>query len=280
MKNIPQDMLPGSAHETKHYGRIKVISYQNKRNVTVRFDNTGYQTSAESVHIRSGAVKDWSRAKVGSIYATNNFGDIEIVQYLSALNVAIRFLNTGNIVTARLGNIIRGNVKDPIARTLCSVGYLGNGDNACYQDGKMTAAYSRWSDMIKRCYDLNKQEKHPTYKGCSVCDEWHNFQCFANWFEANHPKDGKRYELDKDILVPGNKVYSPETCMFVTRSENALEQADRNHAKAYSFTNPNGELVTIRNLRKFCREHNLDQSAMIKVAKHGQAFHKGWRSAA
>ncbi|WNO60454.1 hypothetical protein [Rheinheimera sp. MMS21-TC3] len=280
MKNIPQDMLPGSVHETKNYGRIKVISYENKRKVTVRFACTGYETSAEATHIRSGAVKDWSNVQVGAIYSTNNYGDMEIVEYHNALNVSVRFLNTGNIVKARLCNIIIGCVKDPLARTVCSVGYLGNGYNQNHKGAQTRAIYSRWIDMIKRCYDPKKQERHPTYKGCSVCDEWHNFQNFVKWFEANHPKDGKYYELDKDIIVTGNKVYSPETCVFATRSENTLEMADRNYAKTYIFTNPCGQRVVIRNLRKFCRENNLDQSAMIKVAKHGQAFHKGWRTAA
>ena len=70
---------------------------------------------------------------------------------------------------------------------------------------------------IERCYDLKRQEKHPTYKGCIVAEEWHDFQNFAEWFENNY-KEG--FALDKDILIKGNKIYSPNTCCFVAREIN------------------------------------------------------------
>ena len=73
--------------------------------------------------------------------------------------------------------------------------------------------YGRWINMMKRCYGpLN-----PSYIGCSVCDEWLIFSNFKAWMEK---QDWAGKELDKDILVPGNKVYSPETCVFVTAQTN------------------------------------------------------------
>ena len=61
--------------------------------------------------------------------------------------------------------------------------------------------------------------RHPTYKDVTVCEEWHNFQNFAKWFEDNYVEG---FELDKDILVKGNKIYSPETCCFVPKEINSL----------------------------------------------------------
>jgi hypothetical protein len=79
--------------------------------------------------------------------------------------------------------------------------------------------YMRWRDMIKRCYDPKYHAKQPTYIDCSVCDSWLMFSNFRNWM-VNQDWEGK--ELDKDLLVKGNKVYSPETCVFVSRELNTL----------------------------------------------------------
>ncbi|AAW67498.1 hypothetical protein [Listonella phage phiHSIC] len=109
-----------------------------------------------------------------------------------------------------------GRVKDRLARSVCGVGFIGDGMYQPTVNGKMSKVYSCWNSMLGRCYDENLRHKHPTYKDCTVCDEWHNFQNFAEWHEANYPKDGKSYQLDKDLKVIGNKDYSPEKCMFVS----------------------------------------------------------------
>ena len=63
----------------------------------------------------------------------------------------------------------------------------------------------------------------PTYRGCLVAEEWHNFQVFAKWFHENYkPEYMQNWHLDKDILVKGNKIYSPETCCFIPVEINLL----------------------------------------------------------
>lgn len=80
-------------------------------------------------------------------------------------------------------------------------------------------SYKVWRCMLQRCYDASCQAKHPTYIGCSVCDEWHLFSVFKEWYDANSV-DG--WQLDKDLLFVGNKVYSPDTCIFVPNRINSL----------------------------------------------------------
>lgn len=84
---------------------------------------------------------------------------------------------------------------------------------------KHKEAYSHWHGMIGRCYGDIELKKRPTYQECSVCEEWLNFSSFIEWFYKHHV-DG--WHLDKDILVKGNKVYSPETCCFVPSEINGL----------------------------------------------------------
>lgn len=101
------------------------------------------------------------------------------------------------------------------------VGYNSKRKHKTEIDGKSTEAYKKWRSMIARCYSDRYQETKPTYKDCTVCEEWHDFQNFADWLEG-HDYGGFGYALDKDILNSGNKKYSPSTCCLVPLSLNTL----------------------------------------------------------
>jgi hypothetical protein len=79
--------------------------------------------------------------------------------------------------------------------------------------------YKRWKNMLERCYLPIYQKKNPAYIGCTVCDEWLWFSKFRSWMEK---QDWKDKELDKDILFIGNKIYSPETCVFLHEKVNSF----------------------------------------------------------
>jgi len=78
--------------------------------------------------------------------------------------------------------------------------------------------YTRWDAMIKRCY-LPWSMKCNCYVECYVSDEWLTFSNFRKWMIKQKWQD---CDLDKDLLKPGNKIYSPEFCIFVPRSLNTL----------------------------------------------------------
>ena len=79
--------------------------------------------------------------------------------------------------------------------------------------------YDRWQKMLSRCYNPKELKRHPTYKDCTVVEEWKLFSNFKKWMIE---QDWKGKQLDKDILVPGNKVYGPDTCCFVSHALNLL----------------------------------------------------------
>lgn len=79
--------------------------------------------------------------------------------------------------------------------------------------------YTKWIGMFARCYDEAHNAKYSTYKDCTVCDEWLLFSNFRLWMKT---QIWEGLELDKDILVIGNKVYSPETCCFINSDLNKL----------------------------------------------------------
>lgn len=79
--------------------------------------------------------------------------------------------------------------------------------------------YVKWKSMLERCYSDRWRIKHPTYQDVSCVPEWIYFTAFKSWME-NQDWEGKH--LDKDILFPGNKVYGPETCVFVDQAVNSF----------------------------------------------------------
>lgn len=77
--------------------------------------------------------------------------------------------------------------------------------------------YSRWMKVLSRCYSKKLHLVNPTYADCSICEEWFLFSSFKGWMED---QDWEGKQLDKDIIVPNNKVYSPDTCAFIDQALN------------------------------------------------------------
>lgn len=89
--------------------------------------------------------------------------------------------------------------------------------------------YKRWVGMLQRCYSLVFHKKHPTYLNCEVCEEWLMFSSFKAWMQAQNWR-GK--VLDKDIIAPGNRVYCPDTCVFIPNALNtSLTSSDHIRGK-------------------------------------------------
>ena len=79
--------------------------------------------------------------------------------------------------------------------------------------------YRKWRNMIHRCYSIKAKERDRCYRDVSVCKEWLTFSNFKSWMES---QDWQGKELDKDLLIKGNKVYSPEACIFIDRIVNVF----------------------------------------------------------
>jgi hypothetical protein len=148
--------------------------------------------------------------------SSNSFGDFEVLYINGSRDVGVRFLETGTVVRGlQKGNVKRGCVSDYMVPTVEGVGYVGAGGKG----GSKSKAYSYWHSMLERCYSEVYHKTRPTYIGCTVCSEWLNFTTFNIWFNV-HYKEG--YHLDKDLLVQGNKLYSPNTCKFIPPKINSL----------------------------------------------------------
>lgn len=94
--------------------------------------------------------------------------------------------------------------------------------------------YSVWIDMVRRCHKPNAK-LYPWYgaKRVTVCDEWrYDVKAFIEWALANGWVPGK--EIDKDLKIPGSKIYSPTTCSIVSHRDNMMAVVSRHSGRKSS----------------------------------------------
>jgi hypothetical protein len=165
--------------------------------------------------------KEIYKEREGKIFLTKQGYNIKLLNYNKADDCKIVFLDNYLTVinNVQYCHILDGSIRNPYHKSIYNKGFIGVGIS--FKDTKK--AYSYWHRLLERCYNERLKEKRPSYKTVSVCDEWHNFQNFAKWFDDNYNiefMDG--WQLDKDILIKGNKIYSPKTCCFVPSEVNTL----------------------------------------------------------
>lgn len=151
---------------------------------------------------------------------------MRIVEYVDALNIMIEFQDKYKTrIKARYNDFIKGNIKNPYYPAVCGVGMIGVKYPATI-NGVITKEYNTWKHMLDRCCDKAIKVKYPTYKNAVCCNEWLLYENFYEWLHEQENFDkwynGNRWNLDKDILIKGNKIYSPETCCLVPQNVNVL----------------------------------------------------------
>lgn len=179
--------------------------------------------------------------RVGEKFITKEGLTLEITEYFSCRNCTFKF-EDGTIIKNRwYGDAKRGLVKNPNHRSVCGIGYLGEGVYKGQVDKIRNKSYLIWKNILLRCYETDSIKFKPTSKNCSVVEEWHNYQTFAKWFEENYVEG---FELDKDIIVKGNRIYGPTTCCFVPPDINKL-------IKAYDYPEKNCPVGVVKRGRYF-----------------------------
>lgn len=158
---------------------------------------------------------------IGDLFETKHAGKVQVIGYCNSRNVTIQF-NDGITKIVSAHNLIKGEVGNEYAPKSNGKGFIGIGKFLPYnKDRTPTKEYAAWKGMFRRCYDKNFLSRQPTYEGCTVCEEWYNFQNFAEWYVSqNGAEEG--FELDKDLKILGNKEYSPMACSLLPLEINNL----------------------------------------------------------
>ncbi len=158
---------------------------------------------------------------VGKVCKSLNSGDFKIIKYNNAKNAEIQFLKTGYEKTVELGSIRKGEVKDSYLPSVYGVGIVG----AKYPtkvSGVLTKEYILWKHMLERCYSNALKKRCPTYEGCEASDKLKSYEYFYEWCHKQIGFGVEGFELDKDLLIKGNKVYSETTCVFLPKEINSV----------------------------------------------------------
>lgn len=150
------------------------------------------------------------------IVEDNGYSDI-IVEFQDAYKASVH---------TNYSNFKRGLVKNPYHPMVCGVGIVGNKYKTVDENSKSTREYMTWYHIIQRCFSSKLKEKQPAYKDIMCCDEWLLYENFYEWLHSQPNFDkwynGKRWAVDKDILLKGNKTYSPDFCCLIPQNVNCL----------------------------------------------------------
>ena len=158
---------------------------------------------------------------VGNVYKSKSSGDFKVLKYNNARDVEIQFLKTGFETVAELGNIRNGNLKDPCLPSVYGVGIVGT-KYPISEGGVLTKEYILWSNMLQRCYNDAYKKRQPTYEGCEASGNFKSYEHFYEWCQNQIGFNNKDWQLDKDLLIKGNKVYSENTSVFIPREINQV----------------------------------------------------------
>lgn len=170
--------------------------------------------------------------KIGDVFPSQNCGHFEILSRTKG-KALVRFLSTGYITVVEKGAVRKGLIKDNLHPSIYGLGFYGDGSYTKNLEQSLLSKVSEtWHSMFKRCYSDSVHENHEPYSNCFVNKRWHDFQNFAKFYiECPYRQTG--WQLDKDILVKGNKEYGPDTCCFVPVGINGYMKTNSNRRGDY-----------------------------------------------
>jgi len=163
-------------------------------------------------------IKENREKYLGKVFRSEKYGQYKVVEYKNSREVTVVFSDNSR-GTFKGTDVIRGTVKNRNQKTVFGRGFIGFGRH------KLDSPLGKkWSSMMLRCYCESYQKYQTTYKGCEVSTDWLSLQGFC---ESLTESFVEKFDLDKDLLCIGNKLYSKEYCTFLPREINSTLQVKR-----------------------------------------------------
>jgi hypothetical protein len=141
---------------------------------------------------------------------------------------------------------------------------------------------SIYFNMMQRCYK-EYATKYEYYggRGVTVCEKWQTFDGFIDTVDTVEGWDEGKFlrgelQLDKDTKIKGNKIYSPETCIFIPSRLNKLA-ANKQRMRPSIAIDPNGNKHKFLNRKEFCLAHDLDDAVVYRCLIGERTHHKLWK---
>lgn len=218
----------GQVFNDKHGNPVELINLE-KCTATFRWSD-GYERACQtSVISLNTLMREDDSQRLNPTFKVGYTGNLkdgslyEVVEYTNNKNIKIMIKEpVEHYVCVSGGNLARGDVNNKYFRSLAGVGFIGDSTVNC-----TTKCYKTWAGMLKRVYSGNELERAVTYRGCVVNCIWHDLYNFEKWFNEQIVEDD--WQLDKDLLVKGNKEYGPDYCVFLPREINTFLTNRSNH---------------------------------------------------
>lgn len=160
---------------------------------------------------------------VGDVFKTKEGYTAKIIEYIHAKDVLVEFNDSCKTqIRAEVVQLRRGTLSNPNHPKTLGVGFMGIGPYVAKIDGEMTKEYTLWFNMLQRSTVAGRAggAVPKSYNDKTHDTQWCNFQEFAEWCQWQVGFGNTGWELDKDLLIKRNKVYSPETCVFLPNEIN------------------------------------------------------------
>ena len=248
----------GSTHKNRYGQEYIIIDKISSRRLKIEFVETGYITemfTSNNKSVMDRSHKGFSKTmsySIGDILENNRGEKVEVLDYRAVPKRSgsnryehlLRFIDTGYEVWADCYNFKEGKTLDRLKPTVHGIGSIGYPPEEVFPlNGNRE--YRLWSRIMLRCSD---EYDNDSYEDVTCSEEWKRFDLFYedvkklpnyNLWKLGFEAGGKnKYEIDKDILIQGNRVYSKESCVFVEKRINAgftsyqkVEDRERNRTK-------------------------------------------------
>lgn len=211
----------GNVFINKRGEKYKIIDILEKDRIKIRFLNTDFEKIITRQTIKALGGRDDSKRlyELGKSFVNNDGCEFIIVEKIDSIHRRIKFLDKyGYEPIVATTNILSGTIKNPYTINVYSVGCIGEFPPIKNpKNGKVL--YEVWRGMLRRCYYMADYNKNTSYKNTTVCEEWLNFSNFHKWAIEKY-FDGSVLDKDMFQLKLENKVYSPETCIFLPQKIN------------------------------------------------------------
>ena len=236
-KKKKNKIIVGSKFINKEGLEYEIIDKIGKNKVRIRFTESKFEKDIVLSCISNNTVRDNSvhidKYAIGNKFINNEGHEFEIIDKYKDYRT-VKFSKTGFVKNVGIKEIRNKSVRDYMEKTVFGVGALGDISNENRSSKEYKTIYSRWYKMLERCYneDCNRYDNYGR-KGVYVCDKWLIFKNYIDDLRRkenydNLIKNPKKWHIDKDILVEGNKVYSNNTTLIVESSKNTEERNTRN----------------------------------------------------
>ena len=214
----------GTIRKNKDGEAAVCLSYKDCDHITVNFIDYNYIHEMRWDHFNDGKFdlpkEIVAQNRKGQIRIDSNGNTGKCIEYYDCNNLTVIINN--NII---IKNMLWRDFNNGKFHLNKFNGYIG----ICpkQENGSNIKEYETWMSMLKRCYSESVQNNRPTYAKCEVCPEWMTYDNFYYWIirQENYNQwknTNSKWCLDKDLLIKGNKIYSPETCLLVPNNINCI----------------------------------------------------------